>query len=482
MRHPLNNLILIILAGLFALVVVGTVCAGSVEAASPPLPGTSSRGSAEVSVGTAERAGEMQMAAPLDIPSTGITVTVDIPLTAGWNLVAVPVKRTPAHTAQSALNEIAGQGGACSEVNRWLNGGWDAFINGLPFNNFSLEPGKGYFVRCTTASTWSMTGELIMAPVPLELTPGWNLVALPYGPHADLAQAWLNDIIAQGGAATEVNRWLNGGWDAFINGLPFNNFAIAKTQGYFIRMGNGVSYVPKPPTQTACGAISADVTWTSDKIWQLTCDVTVNANVTLTIEPETVVKPQSTSVGLTVNGTLRGQGAELARMVVTSYKDDRFGGDSNNDAAATLPARGDWEGIYVGSTGRVELGYAGLLYGGNTATAYDAALYLVNNAVGVLDRVIVAGSGYRGIYAHASSSGTTPTLTFSNGVVEDSANTGIYAARGSGVGLNVGVTNSVIRNSGSYGFHMPYANGVELTGNTFTDNAGQAVYLGFSWF
>ena len=276
---------------------------------------------------------------PEAVTGTGAAVTLDLLLVPGWNLIAIPVQRTSVYTAQAALDELNALGGNCSEVDRWLDGGWDAHINGLPFNDFDLAPGQGYFVQCASAVTWPVTGEPIMAPVGLSLTPGWNLVALPYGPHADQAQAWLNDIIAQGGGATEVNRWLDGGWDAHIDGLPFNDFAIAKPGGYFVKMDNSASYVPEPPTQTVCGTISSNTTWTSDKIWKLTCNVTINSGVTLTVEPETVIK--STRGKYTISSADRQRHAwwrrarPLSPIVFTSFKDDRYGGDTNNDGSGS---------------------------------------------------------------------------------------------------------------------------------------------------
>ena len=59
------------------------------------------------------------------------------------------------YTAQTLLNAIAAQAGACSEIDRWRFGGWDAHINGLPFNDFSVEPDKGYFVKCSQPSTFT---------------------------------------------------------------------------------------------------------------------------------------------------------------------------------------------------------------------------------------------------------------------------------------------------------------------------------------
>ena len=74
-------------------------------------------------------------------------------LQSGWNLIGVPYSQM-GYTAQSLLDGIATQGGACSEVDRWLNGGWDAHIDNLPFNDFVIDPEKGYFIKCSQGSTF----------------------------------------------------------------------------------------------------------------------------------------------------------------------------------------------------------------------------------------------------------------------------------------------------------------------------------------
>ena len=82
-----------------------------------------------------------------------------------------------------------------------------------------------------------------------------------------------------------------------------------------------------------------------------------------------------------------------------------MGGDTNGDGAASAPAKGDWEQIYVGSTGTLNMTYATLRYGGNTIASYDAALALLDNGAATLDHVTIADSASAGIYAYAGTAG-----------------------------------------------------------------------------
>ena len=143
-----------------------------------------------------------------------------------------------------AARQVNGHGGACSEIDRWLNGGWDAHINNLPFNDFAVEPGKGYFLKCTATSQWTLEGFAFAAAVPVALRPGWNLIGLPHPQSGYTAQSMLDAIAAQDGTCSEVDRWLNGGWDAHIGGLPFNNFVVAPDRGYFVKCSQGTTFVP----------------------------------------------------------------------------------------------------------------------------------------------------------------------------------------------------------------------------------------------
>lgn len=86
-------------------------------------------------------------------PGTAPTLS----LTTGWNHVAIGTYQASALTATdlcTALNTANGSG-TMVEINRWVNGGWDAHICGLPPNNFTLDRYTGYFVKLTRNAIWT---------------------------------------------------------------------------------------------------------------------------------------------------------------------------------------------------------------------------------------------------------------------------------------------------------------------------------------
>ena len=76
---------------------------------------------------------------------------LNIPLDIGWNSINIPFS---GYKAEDIGNEVNSQGGNLEKIERWHNGTWDGHIIGLPFNNFDIEQGKGYRLRCTTTSIW----------------------------------------------------------------------------------------------------------------------------------------------------------------------------------------------------------------------------------------------------------------------------------------------------------------------------------------
>ena len=59
-------------------------------------------------------------------------------------------------SADFACEQIAAQGGAASEIDRWdaEAGDWAGHICGLPFGDFEMTPEEGYFIKSRADSLW----------------------------------------------------------------------------------------------------------------------------------------------------------------------------------------------------------------------------------------------------------------------------------------------------------------------------------------
>ena len=245
---------------------------------------------------------------------------------------------------------------------------------------------------------------------------------------------------------------------------------------------------------TVSGAISADTTWDSSHIYKVT-NATISSDVTLTINAGTVVKFTSNSSGITVQGTLSAQGSAGSLIYFTSLKDDSVGG--NTDGVSDTPAQKDWNTIDIESNGTANITNAVVRYGGDNNSGHYGAEFYVNGGSLTMASSTVATSTY-GIY---SATGTTSIATsdissnttngkgiwIDGGTVSVTSSNihdnkyGVYNLEDYGMGgPHITISGSHIYNNGFYGVAVSGAGSLDLTGNTFTDNATMAVKVDLS--
>ncbi|RIK38230.1 MAG: hypothetical protein DCC55_21725 [Chloroflexi bacterium] len=229
----------------------------------------------------------------------------------------------------------------------------------------------------------------------------------------------------------------------------------------------------RPLTTDVSGTISADTIWTTaNSPYIVTADVIVAANVTLTIEPGVIIKFNG-GRSLRVFGRLNVNGMNENRVVFTSHRDDEFGGDTNGDGSATVPAPGNWEGVRVEAQGEIYLTHT-LIHYANTALAGYAGAGVTERIVLELNNTVVEHSNTDGLYLRDNESTQVSTLSIVNSLFHNNRNDGVEVAN-NGIGT-VTVTGSTFT-SNEFGLRIHNAQSTTISGNTFANHRRTGLYV-----
>ncbi|MBU0719326.1 MAG: right-handed parallel beta-helix repeat-containing protein, partial [Planctomycetes bacterium] len=272
---------------------------------------------------------------------------------------------------------------------------------------------------------------------------------------------------------------------------------------------------------TISGATSGHTHWTkAGSPYVIEANFTVSDGDSLVIDPGVVVKFE-TGTRMTINGTLVAEGTPADTIAFTSYKDDDWGGDTNQDGPS-IGSAGDWQQIYFSDAGAgcsmrwCLVRYAGydwyyLSHHHHSAVAVSGA----GTALAMTHCVIEKALGYpnsssRSCYAVWGQDGTpiemegcevkdcgggavysTGTLSLANSLVEDNGGLGVYCAgslalldsqildnSGNGVyaaGDSSSVSNCRVSGNSGYGIYLT-GSSCSVVADTVDSNTSNGIY------
>lgn len=271
------------------------------------------------------------------------------------------------------------------------------------------------------------------------------------------------DPLASG---TSTANW--GSWAGFLNnGLNADSAAIKGTPG----RRNSINYLL---TKDGIALTQNKTLATTSSPYIISNNFLVASGATLTINPGVVIKFLNASgAALKVEGVLKAEGTVDEPIVFTSIKDDAYGGDTNQDAASTTPAAGDWNSIKILANGSV-IDQAIIRYGGvkdTPLTNHWANLRVENAEVTIKNSVIEYSSAY-GIWLK-NTYATIEGNTLRNHIADaTSDSSGLVAENGT-----LTIQNNTF-NTNSYGLRIistGAAHSIAITSNTFTGNTQEAI-------
>jgi hypothetical protein len=146
--------------------------------------------------------------------------------------------------------------------------------------------------------------------------------------------------------------------DAFLSGaIDFTNAgnqpaSSGSSSGFFVSL-----------------IVHTDQTWNSG-IPFIVGNGHVLAGTTLTIAPGTILKFER-NADIWSWGTIVAGNVAEARVVITSYRDDAAGGDTNRDGGATVPAPGDYFGFSFPAGSQGTFANVSFRYGGYYSYGYN---------------------------------------------------------------------------------------------------------------
>ncbi len=152
-----------------------------------------------------------------------------------FNEIALPLNQSGITNAQQLMTDVPN----CNSVARWnpFTQGYEQYVPGLSFTNFSVQMGYPYYVNVTSGSIFSMSGE--------PASPTFNLVTTATTDFNEIMLAMNKTSITKASGlmgdipnCNSVAVWnaASQGYSQFVPGLSFTDFDVRLGYPYYVNV------------------------------------------------------------------------------------------------------------------------------------------------------------------------------------------------------------------------------------------------------
>jgi hypothetical protein len=176
--------------------------------------------------------------------STLLSFQVGLPVSAGWNLIDIPLQTTGVTSMSTLVASLTGYtqlgSGAVAAAATYANGRFSVYVPGYSTDQ-PLSPNQGIFLASTRSGLWAPDGSSYASGVGLSLAPGWNLVAAPYPPGGLHASTIASEVRQCG--VQEIAVYSGGGYQVWTP-TSGTDFVVPSYGGVWIECTGPGSWTP----------------------------------------------------------------------------------------------------------------------------------------------------------------------------------------------------------------------------------------------
>ncbi len=232
-------------------------------------------------------------------------------------------------------------------------------------------------------------------------------------------------IFVSGGAPTITGNTFNSSENALVidtsstASITSNTIASSTTRAIYVSSA-APTFSGNTLTNNAVNGISLDgtlaqnITLSNDEPYVIpSAGLATNSGTTMTVSAGAVIKFQTTSSSMTVNGLMNVNGSSGSEAIFTSIADDANGGDTGNDGSTTGSA-GGWRGVVLANAATSTISYAKFLYGGRFVSGTTWAALKAESSPVYISNSTFSNNQYVGLWLSSSLGSSATSTTFSN--------------------------------------------------------------------